>query len=145
MFGRVPAVRRVATTDLMEVRNLLISLGSFLKCEPAQKRVVVASKKLGQYHLFVCRPGFIRWEDKNFYLHNMLAQPRGGRASTYYGVFANIFRKRNMSQNRRSGDQVTQHPSRPDHQREDHLFASQTHADAKVTVCFSLLIIIFIN
>jgi hypothetical protein len=50
----------VETTDLMEFLNLLISLGSFLKCEPAQKRVVVASKKLGQYHLFGSHPDFLR-------------------------------------------------------------------------------------
>jgi hypothetical protein len=48
IVGRVPLVRRVATTDLMEFLNLLISLGSFLKCEPARTWVVVASKKLGQ-------------------------------------------------------------------------------------------------
>jgi hypothetical protein len=48
MFGRAPDTRMLETTDLMEFLNLLISLGSFQKCEPAQKRVVVASKKLGQ-------------------------------------------------------------------------------------------------
>jgi hypothetical protein len=50
-----------ATIDLIDVlRNLLFSLGSFQKCEPAQKRVVVASEKIGQYHLFGSHPSFIR-------------------------------------------------------------------------------------
>jgi hypothetical protein len=60
MFGRAPDTRMLETTDLMEFLNLLISLGSFQKCEPAQKRVVVASKKLGQYHLFGSQPVFLR-------------------------------------------------------------------------------------
>jgi hypothetical protein len=60
MFGRAPDTRMLETTDLMEFLNLLISLGSFQKCEPAQSGWLSSSKKLGQYHLFGSHPDFLR-------------------------------------------------------------------------------------
>ena len=138
MFGRVPVLRMEATTDLMELRNLLISLGSFQKCEPFQSGWLSSSKKLGQYHLFGSHPGFLRKGKKIFICH-LIATPAARRECFhFYRLFANIFRKPNMSHNQRSHDETTQHPSRPDRQRKGHLLTNQTHADDRCFGCFSL-------
>jgi hypothetical protein len=130
------------TTDLMEFLNLLISLGSFQKCEPAQKRVVVASKKLGQYQPFGCQPVFLRKEGKKRrkkkFIYPCCYSRREAGVLQLYGVFVNIFRKPNMSHNERSHDETTRHPFRPDRRSVGHLFTNQTHADASCFGCFSL-------
>jgi hypothetical protein len=99
IVGRAPLDRIVETTDLMELRNLLISLGSFQKCEPARTWVVVVIEETRPVSTIRFSTRFSSLRKKNF-LFAHVARPAARRASfNICGLFAHIFRKRNMSQN----------------------------------------------
>ena len=100
IVGRVPAVSRAETTDLIEFRIMFKSLsGVISEMRASPKWVVVGIKETRPVPPIRFSPRFSSLREKNFFLHNLLAPPRGGRASTYYRLFANIFGKRNMSEN----------------------------------------------
>ena len=90
IVGRVPLVRMEATTDLMELRNLLFSLGSFLKASQPKSGWLSSSKKLGQYHLFGCRPVFLRY-GKKFFFKPFIATPAARRECFKYMGFSSTY------------------------------------------------------
>jgi hypothetical protein len=86
MFGRAPLVRMEETTDLMELRNLLISLGSFQKCEPARTwGGCHHQRNSASINHSDANPFFFVKKEKKIYLPMLLLPPRGGSASTFAG------------------------------------------------------------
>jgi hypothetical protein len=90
IVGRTPLVRRAETTDLMEFLNLLISLGSFQKCEPARTWVVVVIKETRPVPTIRFSTRFSSLRKKNFSL-NRLKHSRTGAGVLQYMGFSSTY------------------------------------------------------